>query len=128
MAGGSFVEHVLELLDPVGPTRARAMMGGWMLYCRSLPMALIADERLYLKVDDRTKAAFAEAGGEPFTYEQRGRRIEMSYWTPPDSALDDAESMQPWAELAVSAAARAKTPARPRSTSRSRSASRSRSH
>jgi DNA transformation protein len=108
MPDSSFVAHALELLAPLGDVRARAMMGGHVLYCGALPMALIADDRLYLKVDGRTKGAFAEAGGEPFTYEQRGRRVEMSYWSPPDSALDDAESMQPWAELAVAAAARAR--------------------
>jgi len=131
MSDTSFVAHALELLAPLGDVRARAMMGGHMLYCGALPMALIADDRLYLKVDGATKEAFAEAGGEPFTYEQRGRRVEMSYWSPPDGALDDAESMQPWAELAVAAATRAQGSAgrprskRPASGARSRSKRRS---
>ena len=120
MRDSSFVDHVLELLAPVGPARARAMMGGHMLYCRALPVALIADDRLYLKVDGETKRAFAEAGGEPFTYTQRGRQIEMSYWSPPDGALDDPESMQPWAELALAAAARARKPALPATAARAR--------
>jgi DNA transformation protein and related proteins len=100
----SLVAHVLELLEPLGPARARSMMGGWMFHLRGLPVALIADERLYLKVDAVTKGAFAEAGGEPFTYFHGRRRIEFSYWTPPDGALDDAEAMAPWAEKALAAA------------------------
>jgi DNA transformation protein and related proteins len=119
----SFVAHALELLAPLGPVRARAMMGGHLLYRGALPIALVADDRLYLKVDGETKEAFAKAGGEPFTYELRGKRVEMSYWSPPDGALDDAESMLPWAELAVAAATRARSSgsrSRPRSRSRSR--------
>jgi DNA transformation protein and related proteins len=125
MAGNSFVTHVLELLEPLGQVRARPMMGGHMVYCGALPVALIADERLYLKTDGKSKGAFSRAGGEPFTYQQRGRRVEMSYWSPPDAALDDAESMRPWAELAVAAAER--SGARPRSGPRSSSGSKPRS-
>jgi len=120
MTDRSFLSHVLELLAPVGPVRARAMMGGHLIHCGALPVALVADDRLYLKVDEETKGAFAEAGGEPFTYPRRGRRIEMSYWSPPDGALDDPESMQPWAELAVAAAARAKGSGVPSKRSKSK--------
>jgi DNA transformation protein len=104
---------MLELLEPLGPARARAMMGGWMFHLRGLPVALIADERLYLKVDGLTKDAFADAGGEPFTYAQGRKQVEMSYWTPPDSALEDVEAMAPWAEKALAAAWRSRrTPGR----------------
>jgi DNA transformation protein len=108
MRDSTFVTHVLDLMEPLGPARARAMMGGHMIACRGLTVALIADEQLYLKVDAATKDAFVRAGGEPFTYDRNGKRVEMSYWTPPDDALDDAEGMRPWATLALEAAARAK--------------------
>ncbi|MBI5547783.1 MAG: TfoX/Sxy family protein [Deltaproteobacteria bacterium] len=110
MRDASFVTHVMDLLEPVGPTRARAMMGGHIVFCCELAVALIADERLYLKVDETSKQAFARAGGEPFVYEQRGKSIEMSYWTPPQSTLDSPEEMREWALLAVEAAARSKRP------------------
>ena len=115
----SYVTHVLELLEPLGPVRARAMMGGHTIHCGALPIALIADERLYLKVDAETKEAFARAGGEPFTYSARGRSVEMSYWSPPDGALEDPEEMLPWARLALGAAGRARSGKRPRSRKRS---------
>ncbi|HET9599721.1 MAG TPA: TfoX/Sxy family protein [Anaeromyxobacteraceae bacterium] len=116
----SLVAHVLELLEPLGPARARAMMGGWMFHLRGLPVALIADERLYLKVDALTREAFAEAGGEPFTYARGRRRIEFSYWSPPDGALDGAEAMGPWAEKALAAAWRSRRSSRARSGPRRR--------
>jgi DNA transformation protein len=112
----SFVEHVLELLGSLGPVRARAMMGGFTIFCGELPIGLVADDRLYLKVDAGTLGEFEGAGGEAFTYEQRGKLVRMSYWSPPDDALDAPESMTPWARLALAAAGRARraSPAGPR--------------
>jgi len=86
------------------------MMGGHTIFCCELCVGLVADDRLYLKVDAATREAFAQAGGEVFAYERDGKRVEMSYWTPPDGAVEDAEEMRPWASLALEAAARAKKP------------------
>ncbi|HVI73803.1 MAG TPA: TfoX/Sxy family protein [Anaeromyxobacteraceae bacterium] len=108
MSISSFVEHALELLGSVGPVRARAMMGGYIISCGRLPFALIADDRLYLKVDAVTQPSFEAVGGEAFTYEARGKVVRMSYWSPPDGALDGPEMMSPWARLALEAAARAR--------------------
>ena len=112
MRGSTFVDHVLDLLEPVGPVRARAMMGGHMIFCEALPIALIAEETLYLKVDGLTQRDFERAGGSPFTY-QRGERVTaMSFWTPPEETLDDPETMRPWALRALEAAARSRRPTR----------------
>jgi DNA transformation protein len=113
MAQSSYVQHVLELFEPLGPVRARAMMGGHIVFCGALPVALLYDERLYLKVDEESKGSFQEAAGEPFTYELRGRVVEMSYWSPPDDALDAPEAMLPWARRALEASLRARR-ARPK--------------
>ncbi len=106
MPSSSYVDYALELLAGLGPVRARAMMGGHIVHCRGVAVALVYDDRLYLKADEETRETFRAAGGEPFTYELRGKLVEMSYCTPPDAALDSTEAMQPWAELALAAALR----------------------
>jgi DNA transformation protein and related proteins len=106
MPTSSYVAYALELLAPLGPVRARAMMGGHIVHCGGAAVALLYDDRLYLKTDEETREAFRAAGGELFTYELRGKVVEMSFCTPPDSALDSPDSMQPWAELALAAALR----------------------
>ncbi len=106
MPSSSYVEYAVELLAGLGPVRARAMMGGHIVHCGGVAVALVYDDRLYLKTDEETRETFLAAGGEPFTYELRGRVVEMSYCTPPDAALDGVEAMQPWAELALAAALR----------------------
>ncbi len=94
------------------------MFGGHGLYLDDLFVALIADERLYLKVDAESREAFIAAGGEPFVYEGKGRPITMSFCTPPIEAMDSPEVMRPWARqamraaLAARATTRAKAPPR----------------
>ena len=112
MSESTFVLHVLDLVEPaLGPVQARAMMGGHLVFCGGVSVALLSDDRLYLKADDLTKDAFATAGGEAFVYEHSGRKVQMSYWSPPEGALEDPEEMRPWALLALEAALRAKKPA-----------------
>jgi len=108
MSESSFIVHVVDLLAPLGPMHARAMMGGHLVYRDDLAVALVYEDRLYFKTDPLTRENFARAGGAPFTYERQGKQVEMSFWMPPEAALDDSESMLPWARLALASARRAK--------------------
>src|SRR5262245_63963787 len=105
----AFVSHCLDLLAPLGDVRARRMFGGYGLYVGELFVALIADERLYLKTDDVSRPAFERAGCEPFAYSRRDRSaVTLGYWTAPEQALDSAAAMEHWARLSMAAALRAK--------------------
>ena len=104
----ALVDHCLELLAPLGVVRAKRMFGGHGLYVDELFIALIAFERLYLKVDAQTQPAFRAAGCEPFVYDGKGKPITMSYWTVPAEAMESPALMQPWARQAIEAALRAR--------------------
>jgi DNA transformation protein and related proteins len=115
----ALVDHCLELLAPLGTVRAKRMFGGHGLYIDELFVALIAFERLYLKVDAQTQPAFTDAGCEPFIYDGKVKPITMNYWTVPAEAMESPALMQPWARQAIEAALRAraaKPPAAPRKT------------
>ncbi len=104
-----FVNHCLELLAPLGVVRARRMFGGHGLYVDELFIAIVASERLFLKVDDASRATFEAAGCGPFTYAtKRGETGVMSYFNAPDEAIESPMLMQPWARLALAAALRAR--------------------
>jgi len=114
----AFVDHCLELLAPLGAPRARRMFGGHGIYLDDLFVAIVAFDRLYLKVDDLTRAAVEAAGGQPFAYEARGRTVaSRGYFSAPDDAMDSPDAMHPWARQALAAAVRARA-ARPASASR----------
>ena len=93
----------------MGPVRARAMFGGHGIYHEDLMFALIADDVLYLKVDEETRSSFDEAGSVPFVYHgKKGAPVTMSYWEMPAEGFESPEGAQRWAGLALEAARRAK--------------------
>jgi DNA transformation protein len=102
----ALLAHLRELLEPLGRITLRAMFGGHGVYCNGVFFALVAEDQLYLKVDALTRDRFAAAGCAPFVYAGQARPIEMSYWSVPDAALDSPEELEPWARLALAAAAR----------------------
>ena len=81
MAPSGFVALCLELLEGAGPVRARRLFGGHGIDCAGLFFALVARDRLYLKVDARTQADFESAGCQPFDYTARGRTVRTSVAT-----------------------------------------------
>lgn len=109
----AFVEHCVELLAPQGPVSAKRMFGGWGVYVDGLFIALIAADRLYLKVDADAMPVFRAAGCEPFCYDSQGHSTTLGYWSAPDDAIDSPTAMQPWARLALRAAVAARA-AKPR--------------
>jgi len=120
-ATADFAEYTRELLAATGHVAARKMFGGYGLYCDGVMFALIADDVLYLKADERNRPALERAGSAPFTYEAKGHRTILAYWRAPDEAMESRELMAPWARGALDAALRAKATrphraAKPRST------------
>jgi DNA transformation protein len=103
-----FRDFVEELLTGLGPVQIKPMFGGAGVYADGVNFGLIADDTLYLKVDEGNRAAFDAEGMSPFVYRARGKPISMSYWQVPDRLLDDAEAMADWAHRALAAARRAK--------------------
>jgi DNA transformation protein len=105
-----FVEYLLELLQPVPGVTAKRMFGGYGIFREGLMFGLVADDVLYLKVDDQNRNDFTARGLEPFSYVKDGKPMAMSYHQAPGEALDNADEMVIWAEKAFQAAVRAKQP------------------
>jgi DNA transformation protein len=83
------------------------MFGGVGIYAEEVFFALIADDALYLKVDDSNRFDFETRGMEPFRpYGEGGE--EMGYYCVPEEVLEDADELRTWAEKAILVARRAK--------------------
>ena len=102
-----FVSYVVELMQSIGPVRARGMFGGHGIFLEELMFGLVADSTLYLKADKETENEFKEKGLEEFTYNKKGKEFKMSYYQAPDEVLEDGEEMNFWANKAYSSALRA---------------------
>ena len=111
-----FVHHCCELLASVGHCQARRMFGGWGLSTDGLTLAIIADlgqgQKLWLKADAASRAAFEAAGSQRFTYASthKGETVQrgMDYYSAPEEAMDAPHAMAPWARLALQAALQAR--------------------
>ena len=101
--------YILEMMEPLEGTSIRRMFGGAGVFCHGVMIALIADDRLYFKVDDGNRADFEAEDCEQFNYSAKsGKHAVMSYFTAPDYLYDDPEEMVAWARNALDAALRAK--------------------
>ncbi len=101
-----FVNHVLDLPEALGPVSARPMFGGYGIYLDRVMFALVANDTLYLKVDEESRGEFEAAGLEPFRYTKKGKTYQMSYHAAPEDGLEDAALLRDWARKAVDAAMR----------------------
>lgn len=105
-----FASHVVDILQVIGPVYSKRMFGGHGIFLDGLMFGLIADNSLYLKVDDETRPAFNAQGLQPFTYQRKGGSASLSYYQAPEEAMEDLEIMRDWAvpafEVALRAAAR----------------------
>lgn len=102
-----FVTYVVDLMQSIGPVRAKGMFGGHGIFLEGLMFGLIADSVLYLKANKETENEFKARGLEAFTYNKKGEEFEMSYYQAPEEALEDVDEMNSWANKAYGAALKA---------------------
>lgn len=106
----SFLEYAKDLFSPFGEISVRKMFGGAGIYCDGAIFAISADDDIWFKVDDVTRAEFEAAGLHPFEVEMNGKTGTMSYYNAPEEIYDDNDALRHWTSLALAASARAKKP------------------
>jgi DNA transformation protein len=108
-----FVELAVESLRTFGPVTTRRMFGGWGIYRDGVFFALIAEDTLYFKSDEESRAEFERASPGPFVFTKKGERIVTHYYAVPEDAFEDPRVMARWARLGYAAALRAAKKPRP---------------
>jgi DNA transformation protein len=102
-----YLTYVLEQLQLVGPVTAKRMFGGAGIYASGVMFALVADDVLYLKVDETNRGDFERAGADPFQ-PWPDKPMTMSYYEVPADVLEDRDLLREWGQKALNAAARRK--------------------
>ncbi|MEQ9363369.1 MAG: TfoX/Sxy family protein [Leptospirales bacterium] len=115
-AKDEFIEHILDLLSGMGAVSARRMFGGHGIYRGNTMFGLVASQVLYLKADAGNRGLFEAESLEPFTYEGKGKPIQMSYYRAPEQALESPAVMLEWAAHAHAAALRSGARSKKKST------------
>ncbi len=97
---------ICDVLSPLGSVRPRRMFGGYGLFIDGVMFGLVADDVLYLKVDELNWPQYAAAGLPRFTYLRQGKTIALSYAEAPAECLEEPDVALSWAGAALDAAMR----------------------
>lgn len=86
-----YAEYIIDLLSPFGEITAKFMFGGYGIYKNGIIIGIIAEDELYFKVDHSNKADYEKLGSQPFIFETKGKKSQMSYWKVPSEILENEE-------------------------------------
>lgn len=107
VASPEYAEFLCEQLAPLGRITTRRMFGKTGVFCDGVMLGMVTGNIIYLRVDDRNRAAFEEArSSPPLNYAKGGTLIDLSFWRMPDRLYDDPDELLRWASSALAAARR----------------------
>lgn len=90
----SFIKHVMAILTPHGPIKARAMFGGHGIYYDDVLFASIIDDKLYFRIDESNREIFEDAASEPFIFSGGRKPVRMPYMTLPEKVFNDPQLLK----------------------------------
>lgn len=89
-----------------GAVTDTAFFGGRAFSYHGKQFAWVMGSTLYLRVVDATRAEFEAEGAQPFSYDTKKGRVQVTkFYTAPEFLLDDPEQMLAWARKAITSAA-----------------------
>lgn len=98
----SFHDYVVhDALGEIPGITSRTMFGGWAIYKHGVVFGIIIESELYFKVGDENRAEFERMDSHPFVYEQKGKRVTMSYWLVPEEVMENRELLRKLMEKSV---------------------------
>lgn len=95
------IAFLQEQLRGLGPIKIRRMFGGAGVYADGVMFALVADDVLYFKANEKSCRPYKDEGMGPFVYDGKGKSVTMSYWHVPERLFDEPDEMLEWARAAL---------------------------
>lgn len=92
-----FLQYVLDQLSSWGNVHVNKMFGGAALYQGELAFAMIANDMVYLKVDDTNKDKFIATGSTPLKPFKSNATV-LSFYNIPADVLEDSDKFIVWAK------------------------------
>ena len=99
-----YLAYVIDQFAPVAKLVSRRMFGGIGLYAEGLFFALIDNDVLYLKVDDRNRPDYVARGARPLQPLANDPTYSMNYFQLPEDVLEDPDTLRIWARKSLDAA------------------------
>ncbi|MEZ6139221.1 MAG: TfoX/Sxy family protein [Zavarzinella sp.] len=95
-----FLQYVLDQYATWGGVTARKMFGGAGLYRDGKMFGLVADDLVYLKVDDSNRDEYLEAGSHAFQ-PYPDKPMTMSYYLLPPEVLQNPTILMDWSHRSL---------------------------
>lgn len=102
-----YLTYVIDQFAHFAKVTSRRMFGGVGLYADGLFFALIAQDTLYLKVDDSNRADYVQRGSRAFQPFKDNPTYSMNYFRLPEDVLEDSDELQRWTRRSLAVAASA---------------------
>lgn len=100
-----------DLFFDIEAITSKKMFGGYGFYKGGIIFAIMINGQLYFKVDNQTRPDFETLDSHPFSYKSaKNKTVTMSYWTVPESVMEDHDQLLQWIENAVQVSLRSKKP------------------
>ncbi len=97
-----FIEHVLDLLEPLAEIHVSKLFSGVVLKVEGRILGVLIDDVLYFKVSDESlQKQYREVGSKQFSYTRKDKKnpiVIKEWWSVPESALDSSEEIVRLAE------------------------------
>ncbi len=102
-----FLEYVLDQFSAWGGITVRKMFGGAGLYRDGKMFGLVADDVVYMKVDETSRGKYEAAGSAPFK-PFPDRPTMLSFFELPPEIFENREELIEWAEESLAIQKRGK--------------------
>ncbi len=94
MKTNEFADYIIyDVLGHIERITAKKMFSGYGIFLDKKITAIIAEGELYFKADLKLKEKYKSLGHYPFTYDRKGKTIEMSYMSVSVEELENREAI-----------------------------------
>ena len=101
MNNGSFLDYILDLIEPLNPLHTKKLFGGIVILKKNITFAMVFNETLYLKTDKTNKENFLKYNSKPLSYKKKVNTINLRYFEIPVEILDEHEELINWCEKSI---------------------------
>lgn len=100
-----YIDHILELLEPIKAISAGRFFGGQGLSCGSVQFGMMMGNTLFFVVDESSRQKYTDMGTGCFWYTKKTGKVNVKkYHEVPGELLDNTETLLAWAQESITIA------------------------
>ena len=79
------LKESMRLFDQLGQIKSRSMFGGFGIFADDIMFALVVNDKLHIRADDKLANQFKTEGLTPYVYKKRGFPVVTKYFALTDN-------------------------------------------